>query len=332
MINKLPQYSISQKPVFLGKKTAKSEQNNEHNEVYNDPLMKWPVRGLAYTNELGAALSEIAPTLGILLWFPAMLYFGADIYDKYKNEQTSYNPNTQRGSKQAVFQLLASVLFPTAAVILGQQTASVLGSLGKSGLSLQTQEEITSFLQKFAGRRHLEDYKDNSQEFRQLFEESIVTKREKLVRSNKFKNPFEWLHSIIIKRSHPEVIALSQKDKVLQYADKNINQMFKIYNDLVNNRRPTEFSDKLWKKFNNLKESYAKDPDYKATYIRDAAEDVILKFQKNQIRNAKLLKTLGGFVALGIAIKPIDHFVENVVIKKGVEPLVQRVNTRFENK
>ena len=35
---------------------------------------------------------------------------------------------------------------------------------------------------------------------------------------------------------------------------------------------------------------------------------------------AKVLKTIGGFVALGIAIKPIDHFVEKVIIKKVVEP------------
>ena len=39
----------------------------------------------------------------------------------------------------------------------------------------------------------------------------------------------------------------------------------------------------------------------------------------------KMLKTLGGFVALGIAIKPIDKFVENVVIKKFVEPNLSAV-------
>ena len=60
-------------------------EQNKKDKKYTDPLMNWPVRGLAYTNELGAALSEIAPKLGVLLWFPAMLYFGADIYDKYKN-------------------------------------------------------------------------------------------------------------------------------------------------------------------------------------------------------------------------------------------------------
>ena len=36
--------------------------------------------------------------------------------------------------------------------------------------------------------------------------------------------------------------------------------------------------------------------------------------------NTKVLKTIGCFIALGIAIKPIDKFVENVIIKKVVEP------------
>ena len=57
-------------------------EQKKKDKKYTDPLMNWPIRGLAYSNELGAALSEIAPTLGTLLWFPAMLYFGADIYDK----------------------------------------------------------------------------------------------------------------------------------------------------------------------------------------------------------------------------------------------------------
>ena len=40
-------------------------------------------------------------------------------------------------------------------------------------------------------------------------------------------------------------------------------------------------------------------------------------------------KTLGGFIALGLAIKPIDHFVEKVIIKKVVEP---NLSNAFNNK
>jgi hypothetical protein len=323
---KIPQYRAIA-PRFVGEKNTK--QKNEKNEKnYTDPLMNWPVRGLAYSNELGAALSEIAPKLGILLWFPAMLYFGADIYDKYKNEKTSYNPNAQRGTEQAIFQLLASVILPTAAVITGQKTASIMGAMGKNGLSLQSQEEIINFTQEFASRRHFNKYQDRKDVYKQHFVESLTTKREKLLRETRTKNPIKLLTSAIFNNRHPEAIAMSQKEKVLNFADANINSMFDIYDNLINNKKPKEFSNSMWNKFNKLKSKYKKDPDYKTTYLRDAAEDIIKKYQKSKMQNAKILKTVGGFVALGLAIKPIDSFVENIIIKKVVEP---NLSTMFAN-
>lgn len=304
-------------PIFGANKNINNEKKQK---TYSDPLMQWPARGLAYSNELGAAISEVAPKLGTLLWFPAMLYFGADIYDKYKNEKTSYNPDGKRGTEQAIFQLLASVIMPTGAVIAGQKAASGLGMIGKTGLTLQSQEEVINFLQDFTSRRHLDKFDNNIAEFKQQFHESLTTKREKLIRENKLKRPLKFVSEVLFGRRHPESIAMSQKDKVLQYADKHIDEMFKIYNNLKENKKPTEFSNKMWDKFSNLKTKYAKDPDYKQTYLRDAAEDIIKKYQKSKIMNAKILKTIGGFVALGLAIKPIDNFVEHVVIKKVVQP------------
>ena len=303
----------------VDKKTENKDKNKD-NKKYSDPLMHWPTRGLAYSNELGAAISEVAPKLGTLLWFPAMLYFGADIYDKYKNKKTSYDPNAQRGLEQAIFQLLASVILPTGAVIAGQKGVSLFGTAGKDGLSLQSQEEIINFIQEFSNRRHLGKYKDNIDSFKNHFTESITTNREKLIRETKIKNPIRLIIDGIFGRRHPESLALSKKDRVLQYANKNIDEMFNIYSDLIENKKPKQSSETLWKKFGKLKEKFAKDPDYKETYLRDAAEDIIKKYQKNKIMNAKIMKTIGGFVALGLAIKPIDNFVENVIIKKVVQP------------
>lgn len=315
MLKVTPHNSGVYTPQMLG------EQKNKNKEKkYKDPLMNWPVRGLAYSNELGAALSEIAPKLGVLLWFPAMLYFGADIYDKYKNEKTSYNPDAQRGTEQAIFQLLASVILPTAAVLAGQKTASIIGSMGETGLTLQTQEEVINFMQEFNSRRHFGKFINKKQEFKNHFIESLTTKREKLIREHKIKNPIKFLADTIFTNRHPEAIAMSQKEKVLQFADKHIDSMFKMYEELMSGIKPKEFSEKMWKNFNKLKTKYAKDPDYKATYLRDAAEDIIKKFQISKMTKSKMLKTLGGFVALGLAIKPIDYFVEKVVIKKVVEP------------
>lgn len=310
----------------LNSLTFGSEPQKSKEDKYKDPLMKWPARGLAYTNELGAAISDIAPKMGTLLWFPAMLYFGADIYDKYKNEQTSYSPDKGRGTEQAIFQLLASVILPTASVIAGQKTASALGIMGQTGLSLQSREEIIHFLQEFTSRRHLDNYNENNiPAFKDHFEKSLTTKREKLIKENKIKNPLSFLKDTLFNNRHPEALAMSHKDRVLNYADKHINEMFGLFNDLMNDRKPEQFSDKLWKNFIKLKATYAKDPDYQSTFLRDAAEDVIKKYQKNKIMHNKMLKTIGGFVALGIAIKPIDNFVEHVIIKKFVEPNLKNV-------
>lgn len=294
-------------------------------DKYSDPLMNWPIRGLAYTNELGAALSEIAPKTGTLLWIPALLYFGADIYDKYKNEKISYNPNAQRGTEQAIFQLLASVILPTASVLIGQKTASILGASGKTGLTLDTQEEIIKFMQGFTGRRKIDEYTNNIDEFKNKFHESLKIKREKLIRENKIKNPIKFIGEYIFEKNHPESIAMSQEDKVTKFADRHIDEMFSIYSDLIVGKKPKEFSNKMWNKFNKLKDKFIKDPDYKTTYIKDAAEDIIRRYQKSKIQNTKILKTIGGFVALGLAIKPIDKFVENVIIRKVVEPNLSNV-------
>ena len=187
-------------------------------------------------------------------------------------------------------------------------------------------------MDEFNSRRHFGKFVNKRQEFKDHFVESFTTKREKLIREHKIKNPIKFLTDAIFTTRHPEAIAMSQKDKVLKFADQNIDSMFKMYDELMSNKKPQEFSYKMWKKFNKLKEKYAKDPDYKTTYLRDASEDIIKKFQKNKMTRAKLLKTVGGFVALGLAIKPIDHFVETVVIKKVVEPNLSNVFNKNEQK
>ncbi len=325
---KITGFSPTQKVNFTAKDAKKTESKKE-NKKYTDPLMKWPARGLAYTNELGAAISEVAPKMGTLLWFPAMLYFGADIYDKYKNEKTSYAPDAKRGTEQAIFQFLASVILPTGAVLGGQKLASFAGAMDKTGLSLQSREETINFLQGFVSRRHLDDYANNIDAFKEQFKESISIKQEKLIRDNKWKKPFRMLGETFFNKKHPEALAMSEKDRILTFANEHIDKMFNIYNDLAEGKKPEQFSEKLWKNFNKLKDKYAKDPDYKATALRDATEDIIRKYQNGKIMNTKMLKTLGGFVALGLAINPIDKFVENVVIKKFVEP---NLNTMFANK
>ena len=65
---------------------------------------------MSYSNEIGTAISEIAPKLGTALWAPTFLYLGADIYDKYKNDKDNYKPSGKRALKRAIFQGMTSFL------------------------------------------------------------------------------------------------------------------------------------------------------------------------------------------------------------------------------
>lgn len=302
---------------------------------YDDPLNKWPVRGLAYTNELGAALSEIAPTLGVLLWIPALLYFGADIYDKYKNDQTSFNPDSKRGTKQAVFQLLASVLLPTSAVMAGQKAASMLGVLRKKGISLQEEENIANFTLKFIERRNLNDYTNNHEKFKNEYFTSFFNKFEDDARKYKLTNPFQKLidktASMYDKNDNLSIASFLKKftssarknakrEKLKPLAENLINKIFELEETLYHNRKPKDFSNKMFSKFQKAKELLKLDPEFSANHIEYAIKDSIKAFEHSKIFKQKMLKTIGGFAALGLAVKPIDDFVEHVIIKKFVEP------------
>jgi len=308
--------------------SSSNKEQKESQEQYKDPLMKWPARGLAYTNELGAAISEVAPTLGTLLWFPAMLYFGADIYDKYKNDKTAYDPSKVRGTEQAVFQALASVLLPTGAVITGQKAASVLGKFGKTHLSLQTQEEIINFLQGHMSRRNIAEHKDDIEGFKTSFKTALVNHNQKMKTELKTANPIKLIRNFanyLYYKKHPESIAYNPK--LMNFANEKIDEMFDIFSQLDENDTvaPKQFSTRMFKKYNKLKDKFLSDEAYRDTAKSDAIELIIKKYQKSKIMNAKLLKTLGGFIALGLAINPIDHFVEHVVMKKFVAPQLKAI-------
>ena len=317
--------TIAQNQQFEAQK-AESEKAKQ----YKDPLMQWPTRGLAYSNELGAAISEVAPKLGTLLWFPAMLYFGADIYDKYKNEKNSYNPSAVRGTEQAVFQMLASVIMPTAAVLGGQKIASLLGRFGKDGLTLQSKEEILDFLQGHMARRNIADYKDDVDAFKNSFKEALTNHRKNMKTEMKLTSPIKTVRNYIFNKTHPEAVAYAPSAKILTFANQKIDEMFSIYNQLLtdDSKAPKEFSKKMFNNYIKIKNKFLSDEAYKDIAKTEAIDVIIKKFQKSQISNAKVLKTIGGFIALGLAIKPIDNFVEHTIMKKYVKPRLAMLNAQ----
>ena len=289
---------------------------------YSDPLMKWPVRGMAFTNDIGAAIMDIAPKAGTAFWIPALMYFGADIYDKYRNDKDSYDPNAKRGLKQALFQTFASIMFPIAAVHAGQKTASIIARSGKNKLSLQTQEEVINHHINYMSHRKLREH--NPAEYKVQYSKALDNYIDETMRTHKTKNPIKLLMNFIFGGRHPEQMGMARRTKIHEYAGERIDNLFEYRNMLLENKKPEKMPEKLFTKFQQLKEIYKKDSLHAEDFVEKAAKDTLKAFENNNIFKVKLLKATGGFIALGLLIQPIDRFVENIIIKKFVEPGLDR--------
>lgn len=316
----LQKEEIKQDSVELKNKPEKKK------DEYNDPLLKWPWRGLAFTNDIGAAVMDIAPGLGMGLWVPALMYFGADIYDKYKTDEREYQPSGKRAFKQAVFQACASVMLPIIVVHNGQKAASLLAQKTKNGMSLQLQEEVDQFTVHHLKRRKLKDYEGNVEGFKQEFNEHLKTHLLDHEKSFKTKNPFKLLARWIFGSKHTEKLTANKLKKVEDYSNENIDEMFSIRKDLLEDKRPKSLSDKLMRLYDNTKREFAKDKNTIEGHVEDSIKAVLKQRQRNRLFNTKLWKTAGGFVALGASIQFIDHFVEKYVIKKLVEPGLENID------
>lgn len=296
------------------------KQNKKRN--YSDPLMKWPVRGMAFTNDIGAAIMDIAPKAGTMFWVPALMYFGADIYDKYKNDKDSYNPNAKRGLKQALFQTFASIVFPIAAVHAGQKIASIASRQGKAGLSLQTQEEIIEHQINYMSHRKLR--KQDVTTYKNEYNIALDNYIDETMRSHKSKNPLMSVINLIFGHRHPEELGKDRRAKVKEYINARIDDIYSNRAELLENKKPAKMSEKLFTKFQTLKEVYKKDAENINDYAEKAAKDILKAFENEKIFKVKLIKTLGGFISLGLLIQPIDKFVENIIIEKFVEPGLEK--------
>lgn len=310
---------LKEDKVELQNKSEKAQKE------YNDPLLKWPWRGLAFTNDVGAAVMDIAPGLGMGLWVPALMYFGADIYDKYKSDQQQYEPSGKRAFKQAVFQACASVILPIVVVHNGQKAASMMAQKSKNGMSLQMQEEVDQFTVQLLKRRKLKDYEGDIDGFKKEFNEHLKNHLQDHEKSMETKNPFKLLKRWIFGSKHSEKLTPAKLKKVEEYSNKNIDEMFEIRRDLLEDKRPKGISNKLMKLYDNTKRSFAKDKNTIEGHIEDAIKETLKQRQRDRLFNTKLWKTAGGFIALGASIQFIDHFVEKYVIQKLVEPGLENI-------
>lgn len=294
------------KPLGASVQTFKVDTRTKDSKTgeYKDPLMQWPLRGAAFTNEVGEALRPVIGGYATLSWAPALLYIGADVYDKYKNDQTEYSPDSRRCLKQAIFQGMASVFLPLIAVKAGQNSLAQAGKFTEDKISINSKEHIAKIAEQFIanGKMHVFDGKDEEcvKEFSDIVTNSLDFKNQKTSLKNVFK-----------------IFRFDKKEKVKEYSEKTIKDLIDLRKKLLN---PTDsFKKDKWFK--------AYEADLNAGQSSNVAiKSVLTQFQQNKMFKGKFIKTLGGFVALGIAIKPIDHFVEEVLIGKYVGPEIDKFN------
>lgn len=301
---------ISTQRIFSANKDAINPETGE----YKDPLMRWPLRGAAFTNEIGEALRPIIGKYATLTWAPALLYIGADIYDKYKNDQTEYSPDSRRCLKQAVFQGMASIFLPLVAVKAGQNIFSLFGSLSKDKITYNSKEQIIELAKEFVANGNMRAYKNNDNECKQKFLDIVSNNLDFNRQKDSISNPFKKT-ILKLEEGFYTKFKLNSKDDVNKFAENTITHLIESRKKLLN---PDEaFKQTLM--YSNYKISI-KDGQTKNV----AVKSVLSKRLDSLGMHGRFVKTLGGFIALGIAISPIDHFVEKVLIGKIVGPSLDK--------
>ena len=280
-----------------------------------DPLSEYPLRLCAYANEIGAALSPINPTLGTTLWAPALMYFGADIYDKYKNDNTTYNPSTARGFEQAIFQTLSSIILPTTAIRIGQKIGAHVIPWNKSELSPDVQKELIDFVRNSIKENRLSD--NTPESLKEILKRNFKNKMNNIAPEVVNESPLKKFKKLMFDTQDPIHSLQASQKKLMSFLDDKVDEMYQIRKNLlrrnVTDNAPEKFHKYFRKQISKLQDKYPTNFEYKA------AKSTIMKKLKMDSFKLNIPATIGGFIALAIAAKPIDKFSE-YIIEKFIRP------------
>lgn len=302
--------------------------NRQTKQAKEDMYMKWPLRGLAYSNELGEIIRPMSGVAANLLWVPAIGYIAADIGDKYKhNQYGEHEPSKKRAGKQLSFQMLASVILPTAAVKVGQKLTNIISSKGKTKLSINDREKYTRMITQSMNKGSHEKFVDNTtglvnrEKYAQHIMENIAEMDKHKTTKNKMFSPFAKIIDFVKKPFE----AKPKTENIQKYIASTIDNIMDTREALIQGTKPKNVSDKLYKAF----EKEAKNGTLEQK--KSAAYTVIRKIQGKKLFKNNALKSLGGLVALGIMMKPIDNFVEHVLIKKYIGPTIDKMHKPWKS-
>ena len=283
--------SIAPKFQFTPKPKTKEEEIKDIIQNPNDPLAKYPLRAFGYSNEVGAAVSAMpvwGKTAEAALWVPALMYLGADIYDKYKRgKEGNYSKASASAAvEQAVFQALASVILPTAAVKMGQNIAGYLTKFDGSSLSATAKEELYTKLSKDfdKGKFTRGDFTDERGNLVKGLDRTINK-----VLNDDYKNQLESTRIYLDQENFasklvrffghtkkPVASAKADESTVENFLRNKVKEIFELQN-ILENSSDKEIKNNIGDKIYKIYEKSQKGIKDKALHLIEKNPDVILK-------------------------------------------------------
>lgn len=306
--------------TISNKNTAEPSHGSKAKEEYKDPLNNKWLTYVLYSTELGALIHEISPKAAQALWIPTIMYLGADIYDKYKNDENHFAPSRKRGVEQAIYQGLGGFVLPAGVTYIGQQLTSPIGKLLNKGISVNAKEATLTHI-----KNSLDQCVGNRFKNFENFEKFILNSLENKINARKNEKKSDRFFKKIIKYMQKKY-ALTGKDtaKIMDFARENIKEIYNIKENLELRKKPANISKHSFNKYilesTELKATYGKD------YANDALRYALKSYQNKQIMKNKLVKTLGGITALVITMRPIYSYVKKTFIPKYIDPKLDRFN------
>ena len=116
-------------------------------------------------------------------------------------------------------------------------------------------------------------------------------------------------------RTMKKPFAPSAKDEHLtKYTGQLVDDALNMYDTLMSSTRPKNISKRAFKVFQE---------ESKTKGMQTAASRLVEKTLKNKsFKTNKALLAAGGFISLGLLMKPIDNFVEKTLIEEYIEPTI----------
>jgi hypothetical protein len=205
---------------------------------------------------------------------------------------------------------MASIFLPLVAVKAGQNLFSLFGVCSKNKISVNAEEQIVKLAQEYVANGQMRAHRHNDEECVNDFLDIVINNRDYKKQKKASKNPFKKAYFKIL-----DQFDVNKKENVEKFAKEKINELINIRKNLLNPN--DEF--KKSKHFINFNTALEKGQTKNV-----AVKSVLDKFLKSKSLNSKFVKTIGGFAFLGLAIKPIDKFVDEVLIGKVVGPTIDK--------